>query len=158
MIDIPSPLFIAVAAATQCFVIRLSILPLLRSAAPCGSLWRRLPSELHKQQAFANHVVSLVHASVCATLVTLAFATDAMLPFHLIDTTNATCRLTLALSTGYFVYDSIDMARCGMARRDWGIWVHHAVVVLCFGSALIDGRFAGYLCATLIVEWYVVAR
>lgn len=102
---------------------------------------------------WANHFVSLLHAVLAATLSTMAFATAPELFYDMVDAQNPYCEALLAMSTGYFIYDTMDMWSSGLYRNDVGIWTHHGVVIACFSSAIMVGKFSAYLAATLIVEW-----
>ncbi|XP_076341503.1 TLC domain-containing protein 2-like [Tachypleus tridentatus] len=44
--------------------------------------------------------------------------------------------LLVAFSTGYFIYDFIDMSSNHRCRNSYELMVHHAFVILCFGITM----------------------
>lgn len=58
----------------------------------------------------------------------------------------------VALSLGYFVYDSIDMLRFHRTKKSYELLIHHAVILICFGIAIVMHTYIGYAIVALIVE------
>ncbi|XP_076341125.1 TLC domain-containing protein 2-like [Tachypleus tridentatus] len=60
--------------------------------------------------------------------------------------------LLVAFSTGYFIYDFIDMSSNHRCRNSYELMVHHAFVILCFGITVCTKLYVGYALAALLVE------
>lgn len=66
---------------------------------------------------------------------------------------SASAKFVLAVATGYFWYDTFDMAFHRMYMNQPVVWLHHAVVLTPFTLALHSGTYAPILVAGLVVEW-----
>ncbi|GLD46543.1 TLC domain-containing protein 2-like protein [Lates japonicus] len=58
----------------------------------------------------------------------------------------------VAVSTGYFIHDFLDMAFNQSFRWSWELLLHHSVVVSCFGLAVTTRLYLGFAVMSLLVE------
>ncbi|KAL4224010.1 TLC domain-containing protein 1 [Mactra antiquata] len=79
-----------------------------------------------------NLVISWVHAAICGTWDILCFVVYPELMDDLVHHINYFTYLMVAFSTGYFVYDFLDLAFNGKLVSNWEVTLHHIAVASMF--------------------------
>lgn len=109
-----------------------------------------------------NTVASIFHALFIGIAASVSVLTeyettfspysDAGVPNALMASASRSTFIILATSTGYFVYDLIDMLRSGMHKTAPHLIFHHVALLVPFMIALFLDRFIPYLVVTLVCE------
>lgn len=71
---------------------------------------------------------------------------------NLLDVYTTLSVLINSVTVGYFVYDFLDMAINNYKKRTLELLLHHALVTVCFGLALVTRRYQGYAMVSLLLE------
>uniref|UniRef100_A0A8D3DGU0 TLC domain-containing protein n=1 Tax=Scophthalmus maximus TaxID=52904 RepID=A0A8D3DGU0_SCOMX len=58
----------------------------------------------------------------------------------------------VAVSTGYFIHDFLDLASNQSVKQSWEVLLHHSVVISCFGLAVTSRLYLGFAVVSLLVE------
>ncbi|XP_052224242.1 TLC domain-containing protein 2-like isoform X2 [Dreissena polymorpha] len=58
----------------------------------------------------------------------------------------------ISVSVGYFIYDISDMLIYQRSRQTLELLLHHFVIVVCFGIAIVTKVYVGYGVLALVVE------
>lgn len=58
----------------------------------------------------------------------------------------------VAVSTGYFIHDFLDVALNRSFKRSWEVLLHHSVVLSCFSLSVTSRLYVGYSVVSLLVE------
>ncbi|XP_021489158.1 TLC domain-containing protein 2 [Meriones unguiculatus] len=61
-------------------------------------------------------------------------------------------QVLVAVSVGYFLADGVDMLRNQTLAQAWDLLCHHLVVVSCFSTVVLSGRFVGIALVSLLLE------
>ena len=125
-----------------CAFIRLVILP--RYVRP-----KTLPEK--KYNSFDNIAVSFCHSTISGVGSFLALKYNHELLVDLVETKDQFGCYIAAITTGYFIYDLIDM----LSTAGWNplnmkeMTVHHFCSILVFGRAVVVQKYVG-LCMLLL--------
>ncbi|XP_078122837.1 TLC domain-containing protein 2-like [Sander vitreus] len=58
----------------------------------------------------------------------------------------------VAVSTGYFIHDFLDVASNQSCKQPWEVLLHHSHVLSCFSLAVTSRVYVGYSVVSLLVE------
>ncbi|KAM8835567.1 TLC domain-containing protein 2-like isoform 1-T10 [Synchiropus picturatus] len=105
-----------------------------------------------KSWKWRNISTSLVHSSLTGAWTLLCFYLEPHMLENLITSCSLHSQSLVAVSTGYFIYDSVDLALNLPLQQCWDLLLHHTVVVLCFGLALLRRLYLGFALVSLLVE------
>lgn len=99
---------------------------------------------------FKNTFISLLHSSLTGVGGLICFVLDPDMAKDLISHHHERCYILAAISTGYFLHDFLDLSKS--KKSEWELQLHHTVVILCFGSALLSKQYMGYNMVAFLVE------
>uniref|UniRef100_A0A667ZYW5 TLC domain containing 2 n=1 Tax=Myripristis murdjan TaxID=586833 RepID=A0A667ZYW5_9TELE len=99
-----------------------------------------------------NISTSLAHSSLTGTWAVLCFYLDPQLAEDLISCHSLLSHSLVAVSTGYFIHDFLDMALNQTFKQSWELLLHHSVVISCFSLAVTSRFYLGFAVASLLVE------
>jgi len=99
---------------------------------------------------FKNIFVSLLHSSVTGIGGLFCFYLDPDMAKDLINHSHERCYILSAISIGYFIHDFVDLSKS--RKSEWELQLHHVVVLLCFGSALLSRQYMGYNMVAFLIE------
>lgn len=107
-----------------------------------------------KQGLWVNTMASALHSAVAAVLSIIVMIDYLQHGNSLLDppTWSVLPRLTVAISLGYFGYDTYDMIQTGLYVKSMHIIVHHFTMCLVFGLGLFLDHGPLYLVYTLVCE------
>ncbi|XP_075218225.1 TLC domain-containing protein 2-like isoform X2 [Lycorma delicatula] len=106
----------------------------------------------HQEWKWRNIANSLVHSIITGCGACIYFWQYPEMGENLIYIQNYASHFLLALSTGYFIYDFLDMVIHDLKPKTYTLLVHHVLVVLGFGVALTSYRYQGYTLCSLFIE------
>jgi len=99
---------------------------------------------------FKNIFVSLLHSSLTGLGGLVCFFLDPDMAKDLIHHHHERCYILSAISIGYFIHDFLDLSKS--KKSEWELQLHHVVVLLCFGSALLTKQYIGYNMVAFLIE------
>ncbi|XP_046876886.1 TLC domain-containing protein 2-like [Hypomesus transpacificus] len=99
-----------------------------------------------------NTFTSLVHSSLTGTWAVLCFYQNPRMAEDLISSHSLFSHALISVSTGYFVYDLLDMALNQRLSRSWEMLLHHYMVISCFSLPLLTRLYVGFAVVSLLVE------
>jgi len=99
-----------------------------------------------------NVATSLMHSIITGIWAPVAFFQAPEMCDDLIRTFTDSTHLMVSVSTGYFVYDSLDMLLYHRKRSTYELMIHHILVILCFGISVSYRQYVAYAAVSLVVE------
>jgi hypothetical protein len=99
-----------------------------------------------------NILVSFIHSLLTGVWACLCFYRHPRLAEDLIHTYDTSSQCLVAISIGYFIHDIKDMIQNDKGKSSSALIVHHSVIILCFGIAIVTQHYIGYSVVALIVE------
>jgi len=99
---------------------------------------------------FKNTFISFLHSSLTGWGGLLCFYLDPDMAKDLINHHHERCYILSAISIGYFLHDFLDLSKS--KKSEWELQLHHTVVLLCFGSALLSKQYMGYNMVAFLIE------
>lgn len=99
-----------------------------------------------------NLFVSWIHAILCGCWDIICFTVYPEMFDDLAAHINYFTYTLVAFSTGYFTYDSIDMYLNNRLLYDWGVTLHHLIVLIFFVYNIQTKYAIGLTCVALMVE------
>jgi hypothetical protein len=99
---------------------------------------------------FANLFVSLLHSTLTGCGGLLFFFLDPDMARDLMNHHHDRCYILAAISIGYFIHDFFDLQKS--KKSEWELQLHHVIVSLCFGSALLSKQYIGYNMVAFLIE------
>lgn len=99
-----------------------------------------------------NIAVSWVHSTIVGIACSYGFWRYPAVMDDLVEFNNPYLYTIVALSTGYFIYDFIDVVYYGHTRAMWEVLLHHVAVLNSFLYNVTECRFIGYTIVALFVE------
>lgn len=140
----------------------LTLILFLVVAEPCAwSLASRLPLKPKRTSKVANSFTSILHSLLIGVWTNWLFAGPLLrsgfsLQLEMLVDTHPEQLLSpthvIAVSTGYFLFDTISMLRTGLFEGTPAMLAHHIVVPLCFGAAIWKGAYTPLLAVMLLCE------
>ncbi|ESP00987.1 hypothetical protein LOTGIDRAFT_172917 [Lottia gigantea] len=101
---------------------------------------------------WTNLVVSWVHAMIISIWDIVCFILYPELMNDLLYYKNNFIYFMVAATTGYFVYDFIDMIINNKIFKLWEITLHHIAVISMFGLNVYEGSYLAFTCVALLAE------
>ncbi|XP_078455140.1 TLC domain-containing protein 1-like isoform X1 [Lampetra planeri] len=122
--------------------------PALGPLAPPPAVLR---GDATRQWRWQNLRVSMAHALIAGPS---ALGCLIFFPEVLTDLTSYTLPMNvlLAISTGYFLQDTLDIVWSGQVKASWEFLFHHALVLSCFGYSLLTLQYVAGTTVALLVE------
>ncbi|KAK0152553.1 TLC domain-containing protein 2 [Merluccius polli] len=105
-----------------------------------------------KAWKWRNIATSLVHSSVSGSWAVLCFWRHPQMADDLISTHTLFSHSLVVVSTGYFIYDAMDLLLNQSFKRSWEVLLHHSVVISCFSLAVSSRLYVGFAVLSLLVE------
>ncbi|KAL2094590.1 hypothetical protein ACEWY4_009309 [Coilia grayii] len=99
-----------------------------------------------------NISTSLIHSTLTGPWAVLSFYLHPEMAEDLISTHSVLSHSLVSVSTGYFIYDFMDMALNQKFSKNWELLFHHSVVITCFSIAVLKRQFVGFAVVALLVE------
>ncbi|KAL1140159.1 hypothetical protein AAG570_000091 [Ranatra chinensis] len=106
----------------------------------------------YQQWKWRNIANSLVHSSITGCGACLCFWQSPGMREDLIYKFSHSSHFLLSLSIGYFFYDLIDMSLYDRSSKKFELLLHHFLVILCFGLAMVQKLYMGYALMALLLE------
>ncbi|KAJ4929702.1 hypothetical protein JOQ06_018724 [Pogonophryne albipinna] len=120
-----------------------------------NTILRFLPTPeqaLNKSWRWRNISTSLAHSSLSGAWAVLCFYLQPQLLEDLISRHSLLSHSLVAVSTGYFIHDFLDVALNRPCKQSWEVLLHHSAVLSCFGLALTSRLYVGYSVVSLLIE------
>ncbi len=112
-----------------------------------------IPSKLSTEQwIYKNILVSWIHSLIVGTLDLTVVLIYPDLRQDPVAFYNASTYSVVTLSVGYFLYDLIDQYRNGAVLSNWGVSVHHVMIIILFTHHLHTCTCVGLTCIALLPE------
>ncbi|XP_071398849.1 TLC domain-containing protein 2-like [Centroberyx affinis] len=99
-----------------------------------------------------NISTSLAHSSLTGAWAVLCFYLHPQMAEDLISSHSLLSHSLVAVSTGYFIHDFLDLSFNQSFKLSWEVLLHHSVVISCFGLAITSRLYLGFAVASLLVE------
>ncbi|RZF34375.1 hypothetical protein LSTR_LSTR008914 [Laodelphax striatellus] len=106
----------------------------------------------HQEWKWRNIANSFIHSSITGCGACVYFWHYPNMGEDLIFLHNNASHFLIAFSIGYFLYDFIDMVINDFKPKTYTLLVHHVLVVMGFGIAMITYRYEGYVLCSLFIE------
>ncbi|XP_054482362.1 TLC domain-containing protein 2-like [Anoplopoma fimbria] len=105
-----------------------------------------------KSWRWRNISTSLAHSSLTGPWAVLCFYLQPHMVEDLISSHSLLSHSLVAVSTGYFIYDFLDVALNQSCKRSWEVLLHHSAVLSCFSMSVTSRLYVGYSTVSLLVE------
>ncbi|XP_071362038.1 TLC domain-containing protein 2-like [Trachinotus anak] len=105
-----------------------------------------------KAWKWRNISTSLAHSALTGAWAVLCFYQQPQMVEDLISSHSMLSHSLVAVSTGYFINDFLDMAMNQPFKQSWELLLHHSVVIPCFGWAVTTRLYLGFAVVSLLVE------
>uniref|UniRef100_A0A8W8MNV8 TLC domain-containing protein n=1 Tax=Magallana gigas TaxID=29159 RepID=A0A8W8MNV8_MAGGI len=110
------------------------------------------PSAINDPWRWRNLFVSWIHAILCGCWDIICFAVYPEMFDDLSAHINYFTYTLVAFSTGYFTYDVLDMYFNNRLLHDWGVTLHHLIVLIFFVYNIQTKYAIELTCVALLVE------
>ncbi|XP_061163601.1 TLC domain-containing protein 2-like [Saccostrea echinata] len=110
------------------------------------------PSASKDPWRWRNLFVSWIHAILCGSWDLACFSVYPEMFNDLVAHINYFTYMMVAFSTGYFIYDALDMYLNNKLLSDWGVTLHHIIVILFFIHTILTKYGTGLTCVALMTE------
>ncbi|KAL5016733.1 hypothetical protein ScPMuIL_006322 [Solemya velum] len=110
----------------------------------------RLPGD--EPWRWRNLLISWIHAFICSVWNIGCFVLYPELLDDLVEHINYFTYLLIPFSTGYFVYDFMDLICCGRMLKNWEVTLHHIAVISMFWFNTHERICIGYNVVSLLAE------
>ncbi|AWO99807.1 putative TLC domain-containing protein 2-like [Scophthalmus maximus] len=120
-----------------------------------NTLFRFLPTPAparKKAWKWRNISTSLAHSTLTGAWAVLCFSLRPQMVADLISSHSVLSHSLVAVSTGYFIHDFLDLASNQSVKQSWEVLLHHSVVISCFGLAVTSRLYLGFAVVSLLVE------
>ncbi|XP_059482320.1 TLC domain-containing protein 2-like [Neocloeon triangulifer] len=105
-----------------------------------------------QQWKWRNTFNSLIHSVLTGIGALYCFWESPMLREDLINKYTSSSHLLISVSVGYFIYDFCDLLINHRKRSSYELLLHHTMVLMCFGLAVVTKHYLGYGIVALLVE------
>lgn len=107
---------------------------------------------------FKNTFVSWIHSIIASTLVLYNIIYTPIIFDDMINMSTKFSYFTICVSTGYFIYDAIDIiiSNKRISNQSIEVLLHHFVIISIFWVPLFTNQFVGYTLAALSIEFNTV--
>uniref|UniRef100_A0A1B6EW31 TLC domain-containing protein n=1 Tax=Cuerna arida TaxID=1464854 RepID=A0A1B6EW31_9HEMI len=99
-----------------------------------------------------NIANSMIHSMITGCGACVCFYQSPEIRRDLISKWTFSSHCLIAISTGYFIYDMIDMLLNDPKSKTFELLVHHMLVISCFTTSLTSYNYEGYAIMALLVE------
>ncbi|KAE8287354.1 TLC domain-containing protein 2 [Larimichthys crocea] len=111
------------------------------------------PEPAHKKAwKWRNIITSLVHSSLTGAWAVLCLYHQPHMLEDLISSHSLFSHRLVAVSTGYFINDFLDLALNQSIRQSWEVLLHHSTVISCFSLAVKSRLYLGLAVVSLLME------
>ncbi|XP_028323139.1 TLC domain-containing protein 2-like [Gouania willdenowi] len=120
-----------------------------------NTIIRYLPTPeraLLKAWKWRNIGTSLAHSALTGVGAALCFYLQPQMLNDLISSYSLHSHKLVAVSTGYFIHDFLDLALNQSVRLSWEVLLHHSMVISCFSYAVKSRFHLGFAVVSLLVE------
>uniref|UniRef100_A0A3B4XQ84 TLC domain-containing protein 2-like n=1 Tax=Seriola lalandi dorsalis TaxID=1841481 RepID=A0A3B4XQ84_SERLL len=120
-----------------------------------NTIVRLLPTPVQaskKAWRWRNISTSLAHSSLTGAWAVLCFYLQPQTVEDLISSHSVFSHSLVAVSTGYFINDLLDLAVNQSFKQSWELLFHHSVVISCFSVAVTTRLYLGFAVVSLLVE------
>ncbi|KAM9846427.1 TLC domain-containing protein 2-like [Aulostomus maculatus] len=133
---------VVIGGSAGCFKLLNTIITYLPTPEPAGkSIWR-----------WRNISTSLAHSSLTGAWTVLCFYLQPQMVEDLISSHSSLSQSLVAVSTGYFIHDFLDVALNRSFKQSWEILLHHSVVISSFSLAVTSRLYLGFAVVSLLME------
>ncbi|XP_041808708.1 TLC domain-containing protein 2-like [Chelmon rostratus] len=101
---------------------------------------------------WSNISTSLAHSSLTGTWAALCLYSHPQMLKDLISSHSLFSHSLVAVSTGYFIHDFLDVAFNQSFKRSWEVLLHHSAVIPCFSLAVTSRLYLGFAVVSLLIE------
>ncbi|XP_054270146.1 TLC domain-containing protein 2-like [Macrosteles quadrilineatus] len=105
-----------------------------------------------QQWKWRNIANSLIHSVITGCGACVCFYQSPEIRKDLISKWTFSSHCLLAVSTGYFIYDMLDMMINDPKSKTYELILHHVLVISCFTLAITTYNYEGYGLMALLVE------
>lgn len=108
----------------------------------------------NKRQAWLwrNTFCSLVHSTLSSVWTLVCYFDEPNLLHDMINTSSHIALSLIMFSTGYFIYDYIDVLLHDKFRQ-WELLCHHTAVLVAFTIAITNNKYIGFAVCALLMEF-----
>ncbi|XP_076607065.1 TLC domain-containing protein 2-like [Chaetodon auriga] len=105
-----------------------------------------------KAWKWSNISTSLAHSSLTGTWAALCLYRQPQMLKDLISSHSLFSHSLVAVSTGYFINDFLDVAFNQSFKQSWEVLLHHSAVISCFSLAVTSRLYLGFAVVSLLIE------
>uniref|UniRef100_A0A8C2ZK08 TLC domain-containing protein n=1 Tax=Cyclopterus lumpus TaxID=8103 RepID=A0A8C2ZK08_CYCLU len=106
----------------------------------------------NKSWKWRNISTSLAHSSLTGAWAVVCFYIQPHMVEDLISSQSLLSHSLVAVSTGYFIHDFLDVALNQSFKRSREVLLHHSLVLSCFSLSVTSRLYVGYAVVSLLVE------
>ncbi|XP_070773737.1 TLC domain-containing protein 2-like [Enoplosus armatus] len=105
-----------------------------------------------KTWKWRNISTSFSHSSLTGAWAVLCLYRQPQMVEDLISSHSLFSHCLVAVSTGYFIHDFLDVALNQSFKQSWELLLHHSVVISCFTLAVTSRLYLGLAVVSLLIE------
>ncbi|XP_041657343.1 TLC domain-containing protein 2-like [Cheilinus undulatus] len=105
-----------------------------------------------KKWKWRNTWISLTHSSLTGAWAVLSLYHQPHMLKDLISCHSLFSHSLVAVSTGYFIHDLLDLVLNQPLTQSWELLLHHSMVISCFGLAVTSRLYLGLAVVSLLIE------
>lgn len=107
---------------------------------------------------FKNTLISWIHSLLASCLVIANIIKTPDIFDDMINMSTKLAYVTICVSTGYFLYDALDLlvSNKKLSTQSMEVLLHHFVIISIFWVPLFTNQFVGYTLAALSIEFNTV--
>uniref|UniRef100_UPI0037E8C0A2 TLC domain-containing protein 2-like n=1 Tax=Semicossyphus pulcher TaxID=241346 RepID=UPI0037E8C0A2 len=107
---------------------------------------------LKKAWRWRNTITSLAHSSLTGAWAVLCLYRQPQMIEDLIYSHSLLTHSLVAVSTGYFIHDFLDVGLSQSLKQSWELLLHHSTVISCFSLAVTSRLYLGLAVVSLLIE------
>ncbi|XP_074528220.1 TLC domain-containing protein 2-like [Halichoeres trimaculatus] len=107
---------------------------------------------LKKKWKWRNTVTSLAHSSLTGAWAVLCLCRQPQMLEDLIASHSLLSHSLVAVSTGYFIHDLLDVGSNQPLKQSRELLLHHSTVITCFSLAVTSRLYVGLAVVSLLIE------
>ncbi|XP_070700337.1 TLC domain-containing protein 2-like [Pempheris klunzingeri] len=105
-----------------------------------------------KAWKWRNISTSLAHSSLTGAWAVSCFYCQPQMLEDLISSHSLLSHSLVAVSTGYFIHDFLDVASNQSFKLSWELLLHYSAVISCFSLAVTSRLYLGFAVVSLLIE------
>ncbi|XP_034538971.1 TLC domain-containing protein 2-like isoform X2 [Notolabrus celidotus] len=109
-----------------------------------------------KQWKWRNTWTSLAHSALTGAWAVLCLHRQPQMLEDLITSHSLLSHSLVAVSTGYFIHDFLDVGLNQPLKQSWELLVHHGTVISCFSLAVTSRLYVSLAVVSLLIEIHSV--